>query len=341
MKLAGKILAIATGLFCAGINAHAQGLHFSQYYNAPMLMNPANTALMSENDFRLGANYRDQWASVPVPYKTISGFADFKAFNKEDLANNWLGIGFAFFSDKAGDGMLATNDIRMSLAYHLQLSEISMFSAGIYGGYIQKSVDYNKLSFDMQWDGYQFNPDLANGEKINIIKTNYIDAGAGINYAYFPNEAVYFKIGAGVSHVNAPNETFYGINNKIGIRPVVNTDVILVMNESFTLNPSAYYSFQRGTYEMLYGTQLFFSLTSDDKALTELILGGYHRWNEAAVGVAGMRFNGIKVMFSYDYTISKLRPDNSGQGAVEFSLIYLGNYAKATRSYRSSSCPRF
>lgn len=340
MKALTRFIATAGVIFSSAL-VFGQGLHFSQYYNAPMLLNPANTALMSENDFRMGANYREQWAAIPVPYKTISAFADFQAFRKEELANNWLGIGLAVFNDKAGDGMLATTDIRMSMAYHIQLSEISMFSAGLYGGYIQKSVDYNKLSFDMQWDGYTFNPDLANGEKINIMKTNYIDAGAGINYAYFPNEAVYLKMGAGISHVNAPNETFYGINNKIGIRPVINADLILVLNDGFTLNPSAYYSAQRGTYEMLYGTQMNFSLSGGNDKVSELILGGYHRWNEAAIGVVGIRYSGIKMMFSYDYTLSKLKPDNNGQGAVEFSIIYLGNYGKATRSYRSASCPRF
>ena len=70
----------------------AQSIHFSQYYNAPMLLNPANTALMPENDYRLGINYRNQWASIPVPYNTFSAFADFQAFHKE-TSDNWLGLG--------------------------------------------------------------------------------------------------------------------------------------------------------------------------------------------------------------------------------------------------------
>jgi type IX secretion system PorP/SprF family membrane protein len=339
MKIKAGLLIVMCA--CFSFSAHAQGLHFSQYYNAPMLLNPANTALMSENDYRVGVNYRDQWATIPVPYKTMSGFADFQLFRQEELANNWLGIGLAFFNDKAGDGQLALSSAQLSLAYHLQLGEVSMFSAGLYGGYVQRSIDYNKLTFDVQWDGFKFNTELANGEKNNIVKTTYIDAGAGINYAYFPNEAVYIKIGAGVVHVNAPNETFYDIDNKIGIRPIANADALLSMSESFTLNPSVYYSTQRGAYELIYGTQLLFYLGGKDEYTTQLILGGFHRWKEAAIGAFGMRWGGLKVMASYDYTMSKLSPDNNGNGALEISLIYLGNYGKMTRAYRSANCPRF
>lgn len=341
MRLSVRIIAVALSFISIHFQSYGQGLHFSQFYNAPMLLNPANTALVSDNDFRLGINYRQQWASIPVPYTTMSAFADFQAFRQEELSTNWLGIGFAVFTDKAGDGLLSLTDMRMSLAYHIQLNDISMISAGIYGGNIQRSVDFNKLRFDLQWDGYKFNPDLNTGERLNIIKTSYIDAGVGINYAYFPNEAIYIKIGVGAAHVNSPNETFYGIENKLGIRPMGNADGIFVINETFTFNPSAYYSFQRGAYELLYGTQLLFALTDNDKNPCELILGGYHRWNEAVVGVMGIRYSGMKAVFSYDYTISKLSPHNNNNGAIEFSLIYLGNYGKGSRNYRSANCPRF
>ena len=100
-----KIVFLLFACFCTQI-AFAQGIHFSQYYNAPMLENPANTALMSDYDYRAGVNYRNQWAAVPVPYNTASAFVDLQAFRKEE-GHGWLGIGGAVFSDRAGDGNLA------------------------------------------------------------------------------------------------------------------------------------------------------------------------------------------------------------------------------------------
>lgn len=65
-------------LLLAYNTAHTQSMHFSQYYNAPLLLNPANTALTPEYDYRVGGNYRNQWSALPVPFNTIDGFFDLK-----------------------------------------------------------------------------------------------------------------------------------------------------------------------------------------------------------------------------------------------------------------------
>jgi hypothetical protein len=59
------------------------------------------------------------------------------------------------------------------------------------------------------------------------------------------------------------------------------------------------------------------------------------------VGTFGLRIGGLKFMTSYDVTMSKLASDIQHKGAFEFSIIYLGNYGKFTRDYRSTNCPRF
>jgi type IX secretion system PorP/SprF family membrane protein len=342
MKSTGQIVVAVLAICFSAQYAIAQGIHFSQFYNAPMLANPANTALMSESDYRLGINYREQWAAIPVPYKSFSGFAELQAFHSKELESNWLGIGFAFFNDKAGDGNLSLSNMQLSTAYHMQLGMISMLSAGLYGGYVQRSVDFSKFYFDAQWNGLQFDPDNRPSNETNKNqKTNFYDAGAGINFAYFPNEHVYLKIGGSVAHMNQPTESFYQMDNKIGIRPTFNADAILNLNNAFTLNPSVYLTYQKGAKEILYGTQLYIFVGGKKNIRTNLIVGGFHRLNEAVVGSFGIEWANLKLTFSYDYTMSKLAPDNKGQGAAEFSIIYLGNYLKMGRPPRNANCPRF
>ena len=66
-------------------DAFAQDLHFSQFMNSPLLTNPANTGFIPDGDFRLGANYRNQWASVTAfPYKTMSVFGDVQTMENSD-----------------------------------------------------------------------------------------------------------------------------------------------------------------------------------------------------------------------------------------------------------------
>jgi hypothetical protein len=57
------ILAVTSG--------SAQDIHFSQFYNTPILVNPAFTGFINGN-YRFAALYRNQWASVTVPYQTIN-----------------------------------------------------------------------------------------------------------------------------------------------------------------------------------------------------------------------------------------------------------------------------
>ena len=40
----------------AMLQSNAQDLHFSQYFNAPILVNPANTGFNPDNDSRIGAH---------------------------------------------------------------------------------------------------------------------------------------------------------------------------------------------------------------------------------------------------------------------------------------------
>ena len=85
---------------------HAQDLHFSQYYNAPMLLNPANTGLLQDKDWRAGLQYRNQGGTIPVPYNTFSAFADFGLLRNK-WETSWLGAGLAVWRDVAGNGNLA------------------------------------------------------------------------------------------------------------------------------------------------------------------------------------------------------------------------------------------
>lgn len=341
--------AAIVALGCLSGTASAQSMHFSQYYHAPLLQNPANTGLMSDADYRVGVNYRQQWSNI-VPYTTFSGFADFQALRNVD-GTAWMGLGLAGFSDRAGDGRLGLNRFEGSLAYHIVLSESSMISGGLSGGYMQRSLNYDKLTFNEQWqgrDGITFNPILANGEQLGTVETNYYTINAGVNYALFPNEFTYIKIGAGVSHINQPDESFYNTDsfsvtgNKLGIRPIANADALLRVTELLTINPSVYYTRQKNASELLFGSLgMIYVGNQRDNRGTEVILGAFYRWKESAIGVVGVQFNSLRFTASYDYTVSSFSKDNNSAGALEFAINYQGLYGSFHRDRRVVNCPRF
>jgi type IX secretion system PorP/SprF family membrane protein len=326
---------------CGPARVGAQGLQFSQYYNAPMLLNPANTALMPDNEYRAGANYRNQWSAVPVPYRTMSAYADFQAFYNE-TAGNWLGLGLAFFNDKAGNGDLSLNRFEGFAAYHLQMGYTTMLSAGLSGAYAQRSVDYNKLTFDAQWDGVTFNNTLPSNEQAGLIRTRFLDVGAGLNFAWFPTNAVYIKLGGGVAHVNQPKETFYNGTNRLGMRPTGNLDAFFRIKERFIANPSVYYTTQKSASQLVFGSLFQYLLEGEGLSSTQLLLGAFHRWQDALIPAFGFEMGGLQVMSSYDFTLSGMKDANRSRGAFEIGIMYRGLYGNTDGGNRSLyNCPRF
>ena len=105
----------------------AQDLHFSQFFNSPLTTNPANTGFLPEYDYRLGANYRQQWASIPAQFKTMSIYGDAQAF-RDRFESGWVGLGGAILRDVAGSGNLTSTKIYGSAAYHQMLGSTGLLS---------------------------------------------------------------------------------------------------------------------------------------------------------------------------------------------------------------------
>ena len=178
----------------ASFHLHGQDLHFSQYFNAPLLVNPANTGFNPDFDYRVGGNYRNQWASLSnTPYKTMSIWADAQLFNNR-FENSWIGIGAAFLNDVAGSGNLSATKGFASIAYHQVLGLNSLISAGFNVGFTQKRIDLNKLTFNSQWNGKFFETSLPSNEPFQYSSVDYFTVQAGINFAQFVNDNLYLKI---------------------------------------------------------------------------------------------------------------------------------------------------
>ena len=118
-------------------------------------------------------NYRDQWGSVTIPYRTFSAYAD--AGIQPKKAVNRFGIGLAALTDVAGDGSLTTNKLYLSSAYHIGYTEHDAvrFAVGISGGMVQKTIDISKLYFDTQWDGFEFDTSTISNETFSTTTINY------------------------------------------------------------------------------------------------------------------------------------------------------------------------
>jgi type IX secretion system PorP/SprF family membrane protein len=318
---------------------HAQDLHFSQFFNSPLTTNPANTGFIPDADYRLGINYRNQWSTVmTVPYKTTSIFGDAQLF-RDKLENGWLGIGGVILNDQAGSGSLRSTKIYGSLAYHQQLGNSSLLSAGFNVGWANKRIDQSKLTFPDQFDGKFFeNPFTA--VTLTNTSSSYFDMQAGMNYAYFPQENVYINAGYSIHHVNRPKETFFisdANNGRIPMRHIGFVNAILKVNERVIINPNAYFTTQARYSELVFGINGNYNLSEYGEK--QLVAGLYYRWGDAIAPMVGIEVNNIKFTFSYDATVSSLNKFNGYRGASEISIVKKGFYPQ--HQDRQSMCPTF
>ncbi|MBL7772303.1 MAG: PorP/SprF family type IX secretion system membrane protein [Chitinophagaceae bacterium] len=323
-----------------GVNSFAQDLHFSQYYNSPLLLNAANTGLLEVNDWRAGLQYRNQSGTIPVPYNTFTFFADC-GLMRNKWENSWLGTGLAMWRDVAGNGNLALTKVQGNLAAHV-MGENMSFSIGMSAAYSQRSVDFSKLTYDVQWDEFSFNSNLPNKETNTTQKTAYLDLGTGVLFTFFNNNNLYGKASLAVQHINRPKETFYGNQNKIGLRPIGNIELIFKASDKIMLTPSVYFTTQKKAMELVGGSLVNIN-TAEDASIkaSELILGFFYRNKDAIIAKGGYQFGNSRVMVSYDHTVSQLAEGNNGMGAFEVSLILQGNYKNTDVTNRTLGCPRF
>ncbi len=316
--------------------ASAQDLHFSQYFNSPLLINPANTGFIPDGDYRLGINYRNQWASITNnPYKTMSAFGDVQLFG-DRFENGWVGVGGALLRDAAGSGNLTSTRAFGSVAYHQALGLGSLLSAGFNVGWVNKRVDFAKLTFDNQWNGKFFDLTAPSGEAFSTNQINYVSLQAGLNYAYFPNENTYLNAGVSVSNINRPRESFFTtdvLDTRIARRYTLFLNGSFRASDAWIVNPNVYVSKMSTAMEYVAGVNAQRDLSGDGN--TQVIVGAYYRVSDAVIPMVGFQQSGYRLTFSYDATTSSLSKYNATRGAYEVSIVKQGLIDKS----KELKCP--
>jgi type IX secretion system PorP/SprF family membrane protein len=324
--------------------AGAQDLHFSQWFNSPLTTNPANTGFIPDADYRLGANYRNQWSSIMAePYKTMSIFGDAQVFRNR-IHSGWLGLGGVILRDVAGAGNLTTTSAYSSIAYHQMLGYSSLISAGFNIGWVNKRINSANLRFPDQFDGKFFDNKLPTSVVIDQPNVNYFDMQVGMNYAYFPNEKTYVNLGFSVQHINRARESFFstdpaGFNSLIPRRYIGFLNASFKTSEQAIINPMAYYTVQAGASEAVAGMNVQYNLSGDGD--NQLVGGLYYRAGDSFIPLIGFIYKNIKIMFTYDVTTSSLGKYNGNRGAWEFALIQNGFYTEFNGDRQQSLCPSF
>lgn len=335
--------------FCIAIayfGLSGQDVHFSQFYSAPLTVNPAFTGYFNGN-YRIGLNYRNQYASFNTNGTTFSTFAaygDIVAKKNKRRYTDWFGAGLQVVNDKAGDGNLSTTKLTLSGAFHKSLDQENKFliSIGFAGGWVRKSVDYTQFYFDNQWQETGFDIDLPNlepnaGAQVGL---NSFDLQTGGLVSYNNPNKFEAYLGGSVGHLTRPLDSFSPArDNSVGLRTQLSAGANIYTGTFFNVRPRIYYSRQKAAQELNGGMNFVMSFDKNTNISgTKLYLGGWYRaFAKELIAVAGVEVQRIKILTNYDINIGNLGNQGSNNAAWEVSLTYLVSKQKRTGTF----CPSF
>jgi type IX secretion system PorP/SprF family membrane protein len=319
------------------LQVEAQDIHFSQFYEAPLLRNPSLAGIF-EGDVRAQAVYRDQWNSVTNAYRTGSFNAEYKMPVKN---NDFMTMGVQMLYDKAGTVGWTSAHLLPALNYHKSLSNNynRYLSMGFMAGPVQRRLDRSKMTTNELFEG------RGDGETFPRGQYTYFDASVGMSLNAQLNEkpSDNFFFGVAYHHFTRPKNSFYQ-NQQVELAP----NWVASAGLKFGVTPVSYitlqsdYMLQNGSQVFIAGALYGLKIGPDEENPDYTLHGGaFLRWNDAIIPAVKLDYHPFSVSLSYDVNISKLRASSFGRGGFELGVAYIGFLKNRKSTENIIWCPRF
>lgn len=308
---------IATICLITG-TASAQDPIFTQFYANPIYLNPAFAG--SARCWRMNLNFRNQWAGIEGTYVTYSASVD----KHVDAIQG--GLALIATNDNAGNGILKTTNASGIYSYLFQPKRYLSIRVGFQATFFQKSIDWSRLTFgDMIDERRGFVYDTQ--EKSRLVSKSNVDFSGGV-LAY----TKMFYAGVAVHHITQPNEGLLG-DSKLPMKLTAHAGALIPVGEKGNLtsiSPNIIYQQQQNFTHLNLGLYV-------NKG--PLVAGMWFRYADAFIMLVGFQHNSIKIGYSYDVTISKIRNVTYGSHEISFSKQF--QCKPRIKKFRGDSCPSF
>lgn len=326
-------------MLCLVTSTQAQDIHFSQMPYSPLTLNPGLAG--ANYDLSTSLNFRNQWNSVAEPFQTVAFSVDARlnAKNKRRDKKVHVAAGINFFNDKAGQAKVVTNNANFHLATHIILDYQHTLGLGIYGGWLQRTLDPNAGRWANQYDGMAYNPNYASGETFNTLSFNNFDTGAGMVYTFYngresriaANDSKMINVGFAAFHLNRPGYSFINkTQEKMYIRFSAFANASFgIRNTHVLIEPGIYFHNQGNARELFFGLYGKYIIKGESHITnfvqqTMVGLGLFCRNQDALVLKAMFDWNGLGIGFAYDFNLfNSLIQLSKSRGGIEVALRWV------------------
>jgi type IX secretion system PorP/SprF family membrane protein len=324
--------------------ANAQDISFSQFTVAAPYYNPAYVASFDGN-YRVSLVNRDQWIGfADKAFRSFSIAGDIKFdFNRQEFNKDFFGAGIYFISDKAPLFDFNTNEANIMLSFHKLVDKHrkNYLSAGFGFGVTQKSVNYESINFQDQFNGVNdYNlpsrellppnifarPDLKFGVQYNaqINKTTRLQSGVSCHYLLGPDFSFYRDFNS-IDYSGSKTFTAFRRINLSG-------SLSYLQNKHNIYSPRILYSIQGPHQLILAGLQYkrtFYNLnqTAVHFGILSRISNSQPSFALNDLGLTtGFEWKNVIVGLHYDFGIRDGIRYNKPTHSFEFSISLIGNY---------------
>lgn len=335
------LLLLSASVLLISFRSQAQDPQFSQYYAAPLYLNPALAGINQLG--RAGVNYRNQWPSIDASFETFSAYVDVN-FDEKNSS-----VGLMVTSDQEGIAGLTSSEIALQYAYQVRVNYKWTFRPAIQASYTFRDLNFNRLTFGDQLDsnGPNGNPTAEQLDGAGMI--SYFDLGLG---GIVFSDRIW--LGAAMHHIREPDQSFLDDGSPLPRKLSIHGGYRIPLRTDY----------KRG--ENARGMERSFSPTFNYRTQGEfdqLDVGMYFTWQPVIFGLwyrgipiktpegSGTNTESLIFMFgvtqkkltfgySFDYTLSSL--GIASGGAHEVSITYTfkwGDPRKPSRDVRELQCP--
>lgn len=347
----GLILYLSIGI--------AQDVHFSQFYRAPLHLNPALTGVFDCTS-QFSANYRNQWSPA---LGTEAAFTTYSVSyqNKYTAAqSDYWGIGLNALKDIEGTTNFSSTQGKFSVSYSKYLGGRSWrgahyLSFGADIAYVMRSIDFLQARYGIQNSNGIYNPDIPSGEDFDFNSFSYPDLAAGLLWYGQSKLGNGWYLGLAAHHLNRPDQSFDSDNSiRIYTRYTIHAGGEFILDPKWSILPSALY-FEQGPSRQL-NTGLSFKYYGSKRpgrekawqyGLRTRFVNQYD-WDEQQSGdlklgmdalilLVNLQVQQFNIGLSYDINTSDLTKASPFNNAFEISLIYRICGPETRKTY----CPAF
>jgi len=319
-------------------NLQSQDIHYSQFYNPVFVLNPGKTGIFS-GDKRFLLSYRDQWSSVPVPWRTFTGSYDQKFYPKRSDKYFFSG-GINFNYDRQGDAEISLNNINLSGSYTKVMNTKNLLTLGLSLGYATRAFDTANLEWDSQWNGSTFDASLPTGEFFNAQRANYFENAIGLNYRWQKDKRTKFDIGVSAFHFIEPNVAFSEDDNiKLPRRYNLSAIISKQLSSRFDLQFQGLGQLQNEYYELLGSGLIKIHVNNKRGKEAVLHLGiGYRTSGSIFLPIVALELQDrYYFSFNYERDVSDFNVATDGNGGFEAHFRYTITNVKPLTKFKT--CP--